>query len=230
MIDSYVNCNMKFKHDYLDHPDRTKESNALKFGSALHLAFKEHYEGNSALDTFNMYWNSIKGLETDERFSWEQLHDLANTSFIPNFIKLHSKKITPVLAELGIQIPFMGKHTMSGTIDLVCEIDGKLTILDYKTSASVYKKDKILKNPQMYMYAYMYYKFYGILPEQIMYKVFVKYDGRIQTITEDLTLDKLNSVISNVEVICKDILHRLETNSWYCNFNNPFCLTDRGCL
>lgn len=228
MLDAYTQCPLKFKHDYLEEKVTQKESLALKFGSALHLAFKEHYDGGSALDTFGMYWNSIK-IEGKERYSWDDLNKLANEDFIPNFIKLHAKKITPIEKELEISIPFLDSHTLQGTIDLVCEVDGKLSILDYKTSSQPYKASKIIRNPQMYIYAYLYYKKTGKLPEQLIYKVFVKYGGRIQTIIEPLTFDKLNAIMGNVELICKDILSRIDTGNWYCNFNNKFCLTERGC-
>ena len=232
MLDTYLQCPAKFKAVYLDQSVPHSDSNALRFGSALHLAFKTHFEEGDPYSVFNMYWDSIKGVNAGfERYSWEDLGEMAVKTFIPNFIKLHSKKIKNPVMEETIEAPFISKdHMLQGTFDLACEYEGKLSILDYKTSAMEYKKDKILRNPQMYIYAYLYYYKYGVLPEQLVYKVFIKQDRRIQTLKIDLTKAKLDAMMLNIETIAKDMLSRIDNGQWFCNHNNPFCLTNEGCI
>jgi ATP-dependent exoDNAse (exonuclease V) beta subunit len=231
MLDTYLQCPAKFKAQYIDHSVPHSESYALKFGSALHLAFKSHFEDGNAIETFKMYWGSVKDTLPDlERYTWDDLGQMATKTFIPNFIKLHAKKIQFPILEDMVEMPFLGSHTLQGTFDVACQYEDKLTILDYKTSSSEYKKDKILRNPQMYIYAKLYEYKYGELPEQLVYKVFVKQDQRIQTLKLDVDKARVDKVMSNVETIAKDMLYRIESGNWYCNHNNLFCLTKEGCL
>ena len=98
-----------------------------------------------------------------------------------------------------------GEHTLSGTYDIACKYEGKLTIIDYKTSAREYPASKIERNPQMYIYASLYAHKYGVIPEQVVYKVFIKQDKRIQTLKVSLTKEKLATIMSNVDAI--SIIH-----------------------
>ena len=223
-INTYLECPKKFKQIYVDNIVETQESIDLHFGTAMHSALQAHYEGNDPYDVFNMYWNSLlsKHLES-ARFNWDQLREMAVDTFIPNFIRLHAKKLDIIKLEETIEMPFIGSHSLTGTFDVVAKVDGKLTLLDYKTSAREYPIGKIYKNPQLYIYAKLYESKYGTPIEQIMYKVFIKTEKRIQTVKLDLQKERLDRMISNVEVICRDIVRRVETNEWYSN-PNCYCI------
>lgn len=230
MIDSYLACPNKFRAGYLlDGPRET--SDALEFGTALHLAFKTHFEEGDPYAVFEMFWNSVKAKNLSYgRFSWEDLGGMVRDTFLPNFIKLHSKKFTEVKLEETAEMPFLGSNSLSGTFDVACMYEGKLSIVDYKTSAREYHMDKITRNPQMYIYAKLYETKYGVLPEQLVYKVFIKQERRIQTLKINLTKEKLDIIMSNVESVCKDMLQRIESNNWYCNYHSPFCSAANGCI
>ncbi len=247
MIDSYLGCPSKFKQLYLDDKAVRQESLDLSFGSALHLALKSHFDGEDPYSVFDMYWKSVAAKKMpSNRFNWDDLGDMAVNKFLPNFIKLHSKKFQNVVQEETIEMPFIpyetihdgkgsfkfqkGMHTLSGTFDVACMYEGKLSIIDYKTSASEYPRSKIIRNPQMYIYAKLYEHKYGILPEQLIYKVFIKSEKRIQTQKIELTKAKLDTMMLNVEGICKDILNRVETRNWYSNYSNCFCISQGSCF
>jgi len=228
MIDTYLQCPNKYKQLYVDGQDEKKDSSALRFGSALHLALQTHFEGGDPYSVFNMYWNSIKDLHLEyDRYSWEDLGEMASQSFLPNFIRLHAKKFSNTKNELKMEAPILGEHTLQGTLDCIAEYEGKLTLFDYKTSHSRYPQYKIMRNPQMYIYAYLYQKTTGVLPDFVCYKVFVKNDRSIQTLKYPLTQQKLDSMMNNVEAIIKDIVDR---KVWFCNYNNCFCMTPKKCF
>jgi hypothetical protein len=218
MLDSFVSCPYGFKRRYIDKIPDTEKSSALEYGTALHLAINTHFEGGDGVEVFKLYWDSLKDTEmVYYRHSWTELRNLAVNQFLPNFIRLHSKKFQDLKLEETIEIPFLD-HSISGTFDAAGMYDGVLTVSDWKTSSREYRKDKIDKNPQMYIYAEIYRHKYGVLPNQLMYKVFRKDNGSIQTLKTELTEEKLKLQLENVSSIIKSMLHCIETNNWYHSF------------
>lgn len=232
MIDTFLQCPNKFFNNYVK--ERTEEegkSSALEFGSAMHLALKAHFEGEDPFVTFDMYWNGVKSANIEYgRESWDDLRIMATETFIPNFLRMHSKKFSDVKTEETLTMPFLGSHTFQGTFDLCGQYEGKLTLTDWKTSAREYNSFKIMRNPQMYCYAMLYYHKYGILPEQVMYKVFIKSEKRIQTQKHILTQEKMASMISNVEAVCMQMIEMVEKKKFYCNWNSCYCTTPKECF
>lgn len=220
MIDSFIQCPNKFYSTYILGEREESKSSALEFGTAMHMALQSHFEGDDPYAMFNTYWDSVlkSKLEYD-RFSWEDLRTLANDKFLPNFLRLHSKKFSEFKQEEKLEMPFLDTHVLEGTYDMSCQVEGKLTIVDFKTSAREYTTSKIYRNPQMYIYAALYKHKYGKLPEQLMYKVFIKSEGRIQTLKRDLTQQDQDHIMGNVEAICKNMLRMVEEKSIYSNYN-----------
>lgn len=238
MIQSFLECPAQFHRRYiLGEPDKDKSS-ALEFGSAMHLGIRTILDGEDGISAFQMYWDSLKYTPmVYHRYDWQELRDLACNQFLPNFGKLHAKKFGKSVQEETIDIPFdsaenfiQGKYDTSGfenflqgTYDLCGDYEGKLTIADWKTSTKEYDKNKIHRNPQMYIYAFLYQQKYKVLPEQLMYKVFIKSEGRIQTIKTPLTQEILDLQMQNVRGIIISMLDMIESGEYYCNFNHPFC-------
>lgn len=218
MLDSYLTCPQDFKNRYLDGVKDTVKSSALEFGQALHLAIKTHFEGGDGTNVFTMYWDSLKNTEmVYYRHDWQALRDLATQKFLPNFFKLHAKKFTNVKLEEQCEMPFMG-HTLQGTFDICSDYEGDLTLSDWKTSSREYRKDKIEKNPQLYIYSMLYRHKYGILPKQLQYKVFRKDNGSIQTLRLSLTEELLARQEASIAAIVKSLLWSIATNNWYHTF------------
>lgn len=219
---------MHFHRKYiLGEVDKTKSS-ALEFGTALHLGIRSILEGEDGISDFQMYWDSLKDTEmVYYRFGWQELRDLACNKFLPNFIKMHAKKFSKSIQEetLECKIGVSGydNTVLQGTFDLCGDYEGKLTLSDWKTSTKEYHLDKILRNPQMYIYAFLYQSKYHVLPEQLMYKVFIKSEGRIQTLKVPLTQEILDLQMNNVRSIVRAMYDMMKFNDWYCNYNNPFC-------
>ena len=82
--------------------------------------------------------------------------------------------LIPVLESVGVVHAmetrmWSDKLEVAGTVDLICEIDGQFTIIDYKTS-SRYKRREDIPNyfMQMASYAVMFYERTGIVVPNIM--------------------------------------------------------------
>lgn len=224
MLDSFVRCPAAFYKQHILGEVDTKKSSALEFGTALHLGIKTILEGGDGGAIFSMYWDSLR--DTDMiyyRYGWQELKDLAINKFLPNFERLHAKKFKNFTQEETLSMPFLGEHTFQGTPDLYGEYNNALVIADWKTSSAEYKRLKIDKNPQMYCYAELYRQKYGKLPDKIMYKVFIKSEGRIQTIDKQLTQSVHTAMMKNVENISRAMLHMVDTKAVYHNHESCFC-------
>lgn len=230
MIDAFVSCPMKFYRNYILNEAEPVKSSALEYGSAMHLALEGFHEGDDPYSIFEMYWNAIKetNLEYD-RFSWQELNDMTKESFLPNYIRLHSKKIKDAKMEETIVYPLSEEHTIQGTIDISCKYDGLLSIGDFKTSAREYSNYKIIRNPQLWLYAWLYQQQYGELPQQLFYKVFIKSERRIQTQKILLTQEKLDLQMKNVSAIVDSIAYMMATGKFYANYN-CYCGTPQVCF
>lgn len=227
MIDAFLQCPMKFYKSYILKEREETKSSALEYGSALHLALKTHFEGGDPYSIFNMYWDSMKEANLEyQRLSWEDLKNATNNTFLPNFLRLHSKKFKNVKFEEELTMPIMDNHILQGTFDLCGEYEGILTMVDWKTSSREYNFSRIQKNPQLYIYSALYQYKYGVLPKQIMYKVAIKPELRWQTLKISLDEKKLELHMSNLYRIIKHMLLMIESNEFYSNYN-CYC---RECL
>ncbi len=227
-LDLYLQCPAAYKARYIDGVKDEQESSALHYGTALHSAIRAHFEGDDMLETFNMHWGSLKGTPMlYYRHDWNMLNDLAVTKFIPNFIKFHAKKYeSPRMEELCevplFMHPMHGQIYLEGTFDMFSNYAGIPTLTDWKTSNAEYKKFKLDKNPQLYIYAALYRAKYGILPKAIQYKVFRKDNGSIQTLQKELTEADLARQLTNVTAIVKMMLNSRAENLWPHSFS-CFC-------
>jgi hypothetical protein len=218
-IDAFLACPAAYKRRYIDGIKDEQESSALHGGTALHLAIKAHFEGMNAEETYLMYWNSVKNLDMIYyRHSWEDLRNLG-LSWLNKFTKLHARKYSEGKMEEYCEMPLFfddqfdnGQIFLGGTFDRCSEYDNVLTMTDWKTSSKEYKKNKIDKNPQLYIYSAMYRHNYGVLPKQIQYKVFRKDNGGIQTLTQELSEDKLKQQLDNVTSVIKMMLNSKANN------------------
>ncbi len=218
-LDSFLSCPAAYKRRYIDGIKDTEESSALHSGTALHLAIKTHFEGGDPQETYTMYWDSLKNTPmVYYRHGWQELRDLG-VNWLRLFVKMHAKKFTDFKMEELCQMPLFfddvhdnGQIYLEGTWDMYSKYDTAPTMTDWKTSSRAYKEDKLIKNPQLYIYAAMCKHKYGELPKQLQYKVFRKDNGGIQTLQIELTEEKLALQMNNVTSIIKLMLYAKEKN------------------
>ncbi len=227
MLQSFLDCPLGFKRRYIDKIEDTEKSSALEYGQAVHAAIRSHFEGGDGIEVFRIYWDSLKDTEMKYyRHGWAELRNLAMTQFLPNFFRLHAKHYAVTCMEETHTMEFCG-HTVQGTWDMVSEYDGVLSVSDWKTASAPYKSDKILKSPQMWLYAMLYRDKYGKLPQQLIYKVFNKGSGSIQTLKTEVTEEKLENHKESVCNVIKTMAHCIENNNWFHRFD-CFCDLEEG--
>jgi hypothetical protein len=81
----------------------------------------------------------LMGQEVDLRDFTPNQVDAAENALVSWYNWREGKKIIPILCET----PLVSEvHRFGGTMDIYAEIDGKLTLLDLKTSGGIYKEHK----------------------------------------------------------------------------------------
>ena len=216
MIQDFLTCPKAFYNRHILGKIELDRSSALEFGTALHLGIRTILNGEDGIEPFLMYWNSLKDVRmTYYEHSWANLKELAVDSFLPNFKSRHAKKFDTIKQEIKMSIPFLGIHTLTGTTDYYGLYESIPTVADWKTSSKSYRKNKIEVNLQLYIYAKLVKETAGYLPKQIMYKVFNKKDGSINTLKKELTEKDINDTFVLVENAAKSMLRVIETKELY---------------
>lgn len=230
-INQFIQCPTAWYRQSILGEVETKRSSALEFGTAIHLGIKTILEDEDGIAVFDMYWGSVKNLDmVYYRHGWEELRKLAVEVFLPNFKKLHAKKFTNIKQEQQLSMPLFfdsrsdkGEITLQGTLDCLAQYEGELTLCDWKTSTAEYKRTKIEKNPQLYIYAALCKHAYGTVPTQIMYKTFIKSEGRIQTMKLQLSEERLEKMMVNVANIVRSMIYIVDTKQLYHNHESCWC-------
>lgn len=229
MLDSFTRCPANFYKTYILGEKDDSKSSALEYGTALHLGIRAILDGDSGVDNFLLYWNSLKDVSMIYyRYGWQELRDLAVNKFLPNFERLHAKKFTRIVQELTLEMPFLGDHTLQGTPDIVCDYEGLPSVFDWKSSSTEYKRNKLDKNPQLYIYAALSKYNNLTLPKTIGYKVFRKDAASIQTLKKELHIENLDAMMRNVENIAKAMLRMIETKELYHAHETCYCKSLEG--
>ena len=171
-------------------------SSDLLYGSAVHHALEAMFEGEDALQTFKIYWEGVREEPVFyQRFSWDYLME-CGVKHIEKFRKSVFKHIE-VLEMEKRRFSKIGSNSFEGTADVYGYYKGVPSIIDFKTSAYNYHKEKIKIADQLYGYAHLY-KDDKPEVEQIVYVVMVKTTQSIQTpIVKKVTKKDLEEVVKN---------------------------------
>lgn len=112
---------------------------AADLGTWTHSWIQEYVEGGNPSRPFNQQLEKA----TSEFVEWYRTLDIKN-------MECEKKLCSPTLK-------------LAGTVDLICELDGKLTIIDWKTGSGIYPEAVL----QMGAYVMMYEEEFGKTVEQV---------------------------------------------------------------
>ncbi len=223
-LDTAHSCLRKFKEIYIDGAP-SEESIDMLFGTSLHAGLQAMLEGDNAGATFKAVFDTSLGSGMKEgRKSTEELYGLGGV-FLGRFERLHRKKFGEGKCEAALSGK-IGGFDVEGTADFVGLYEGVPSILDFKTSAYAYPKEKILTSEQMPIYAELAKQCLGFEAKQIVYYVFCKGEGRIQTLTRTLTQEFLDMHLANVLTYIQDLDKR---TTWPKNSNSCMYGRDSKC-
>lgn len=206
---AYVTCPRKFKLEYLDKVPRDGAPSAdLEFGTAMHAALEASLSGGNAPQTFQVYWDFVKDAGLDYgRSNWEQLKSNGDI-LINRFERLYRKRFKPLALERRMHLTYAGVQ-FEGTPDFVGEVDGEMTLVDYKTSGYRYPRERIVVNEQMQLYSLLAEKTLGVEIKQLTYLVFIKGNTPgIQELTMQVDQEMRTRALDNLALLC----HRIESD------------------
>ena len=155
-INRYLHCPEQYRLYYVENLRPRSPSASLVFGQILHqaLAFFFQKQGD-AVAFFQKAWGEAKHVELkySQRESWQKLQ-ARGPALLEKFFREEVPRLENVTAsekvfELNItslDLPFIG------VIDLIADLDGKRTVVDFKTSGSAYEDHEAVLSDQLTAY------------------------------------------------------------------------------
>ncbi len=230
-INRYLTCPEQYRLYYVEKLRPKVESAGLVFGALVHIALADLFRnGIDPVETFLHEWQNLKDVELDygKKESWEGLKDKGE-ALLRKFLKEEAPKIRKVfgvekkfeIAVTSLDQPFVG------IVDLVSEVDGQMTIVDFKTATNGYEDYQVALSDQLTAY------FLGE-PEarQVALCILVKTkEPRIEWHVSKRNASHLTEYLNKVRMVAEDInrgkfYKRPGRHCGYCDFL-PVCLGDK---
>ncbi len=230
-INKYLTCPEQYRLYYVEKLRPKVDSAGLVFGALIHVALAELFRsGVDPVETFSREWQNLKNVELryNKRESWEDLKEKGG-NLLTKFIREELPRIQKVLSvekkfDLSItslNLPFVG------IVDLVADVDGGKTVVDFKTSASGYEDYEVVLSDQLTAY-------WLADPEaqKVALCVLIKTtEPRIEWHFAERNANGLAEYLDKVRVVSEDIAaakfyKRPGKHCGYCDFL-PVCLGDK---
>lgn len=146
-IQKYLTCPEQYRLYYVERLRAKQESASLVFGATVHLALAEFFRhGLEPVETFDREWQAIREVQLrySKRISWQSLAETGR-QLLEKFAQEETRKITKVIAVeqvfefylSGLDLPFVT------VLDLVAEVKGKRTLVEFKTAAADFERFEI---------------------------------------------------------------------------------------
>lgn len=155
-ISKYLQCPEQYRLHYVANLRPRVSDASLVFGQVIHQALEQLFRaGSDPLIHFSRRWGEFQeaSLAYKERESWEKLR-ATGTALLEKFVREELPRIGSVraversftLTITTLDVPFIG------VIDLVAEVDGRSTVIDFKTAASSYQAHEAALSDQLTAY------------------------------------------------------------------------------
>jgi len=146
-IQKYLTCPEQYRLYYVERLRAKEESASLVFGAIVHLALAEFFRhGLEPVATFEKEWQAIREvkLRYSKRHSWGSL-SLTGKQLLGKFLQEEARKITKVIAvEQVFEFYLSGLDlTFVTVLDLVAEVNGKKTLVEFKTAANDFERFEV---------------------------------------------------------------------------------------
>ena len=160
-INSYYECNLKYKFRYVDglyeSYNKTANTDPLHFGSYIHRIFELGYNASNLQD--------LQLLAEAERqnYSFDEKLDQKVPNILENFLEFNSQLKGHISAEMVFDVEVTKDFSVNGIIDRVLKSSsGKFLVIDYKTSKRPKTKKDLYNDRQMKLYCYAIHKMYDV--------------------------------------------------------------------
>lgn len=229
-IETFETCPLHYKLRYV-YKIPTPVTASQSFGTAMHAALKELFEGisNKQMPNDKLAYELLQKNWISEGFiSKKQEKEFLNKGklYLSGFLKNgFNPKILPVAMEQKFTLPLDKTLKIGGTIDRVDQLsDGVIEIVDYKTGATIPTQKEVDKNLQLSFYALAATKIpeapFGKVPEKI--KLSLYYLDTQEKISTTRTAKQLEEAVKEIFKVREEI----EKSDFKCS-NHMFC--QMGC-
>src|SRR5207244_759067 len=230
-INRYLTCPEQYWLYYVEKLRPRIESAGLVFGVVMHAALADLFRtGEDPVEHFVRDWQNLKDVELryKKREPWEDFN-ARGEKLLAKFLAEEAPKIRQAfsierkfeLRVTALDAPFVG------IIDLVGQVDDRLTVIDFKTAGSDYEDHEAVLSDQLTAYA---------LPEpeaqQVALCILVKTkDPRIEWHFAKRSADALAEYLEKVRLVSDDIAagkfyKRPGKHCAWCDFL-PMCLGNK---
>ncbi|RJR43947.1 MAG: PD-(D/E)XK nuclease family protein [Desulfobacteraceae bacterium] len=166
-ISDYIDCGLLYKFGRVDKLPMEFKSDALEFGSAIHMTLQEYYQFKlcgdvlslkTVQEVFEMNWRLLAEKRTDIKYAegkdFETLMREGKELLTVWYNKLQENhfKVLAIEEAFSFRIPGI-PIPIIGATDLVEEDENDAIIVtDFKTSGRAYSADEVTKNTQLTIY------------------------------------------------------------------------------
>lgn len=227
----YLLCPEQYRLYYLEGFRPKFPSASLVFGQAVHEALAGLFKhGDDPVGIFLDAWKGAKEAELSygARDSWEKFNE-AGPKLLLRFTEEELPKLSDIAAVeerfefevTGFEVPFVG------VIDLVASLEGKHSVVDFKTSGTSYPEHEAQMSDQLTAY-----QLAEPTAEQAAFCVFVRTkDPRIEWQVARRSGEQLTEYLSKAGLVSQDLtIGRFykRPGKWclWCDFL-PVCLGDQ---
>jgi RecB family exonuclease len=155
-INRYLLCPEQYRLHYIEKLRPKFPSSNLVFGQVLHQAIAGFFRaGEDPAKLFVECWATLREIDLaySKKDSWEKLQ-VSGQALLAAFLEKAAPRLTNVRAveqSFEITVTGLGKPFV-GVVDLVCDLDGKRTVVDFKTAASSYAPHDVVLADQLTVY------------------------------------------------------------------------------
>lgn len=155
-LSKYLLCPEQYRLYYVENWRPRIPSASLVFGQIIHQALAVLFQRQGdPVKFFQTIWEQVKKIDLNynQRESWEKLNTIGPI-LLGKFVQEEFPKLGQVQ---GIEQPFELTITnlvlpFVGVVDLKAELEGRPTVIDFKTSASSYDTHEVLLSDQLTAY------------------------------------------------------------------------------
>jgi CRISPR/Cas system-associated exonuclease Cas4 (RecB family) len=231
-ISTYMNCPMlfAFRYHFKIKPE-TGDSIPLIFGSSIHAAAAQMFIAKQNGDcmpleevkeAFKSEWNlackAANKLTFNDNEEAGKLEKQGMDLMECLYCNFEDEEIVAVEKPFQVMIPGISK-VFIGAFDLVLKINGKIVIVDLKTSKMRWSKKKADQSLQATAYAYAWYKHTGVIPE-VRFAVLVK---NKKPVYETHSTFRDEQSFKRYIKLLQAIQHATAESIWYPNDQSFFC-------
>lgn len=216
----YLKCPEYYNLKYIEKVEQPEiASSALDFGTCIHMGIETYLNGDDGEEVFEALWTAreSKDMTYYGTHSWQFLGEVGIV-MMQRFKRLHLKHFEPQYIEQQMSAEFEPgcRKGVTGTVDFLGTYKGIKSVVDWKTSAEAYTRDRLVAGPQMYGYNFMARETLKFIPEQHVYVVFCKprqrtkmievaKETKISVITKKVTKSEVDSMMLEIRKLAEII-------------------------